>query len=294
MNLMYNPDLNKAQVRDIVGRALQEDVGTGDITTLAVVPSKVTATAAILAKQPGVICGLGVAREVFTQVDPGLHFEALVADGVSVVAGQEVARISGSAAAILTGERVALNFLQRLSGISTMTARFVAAVAGTRARIVDTRKTTPGLRILEKYAVRVGGGFNHRFGLYDAILIKDNHIALAGGVAAAVAAAKKTASHAMKVEVEVQDLKQLDEALGAGAEVILLDNMEPAMLRETVARVAGRAILEASGGITADNLAEVARTGVDLISIGALTHSVKAMDLSLEVIAVESSIYQGT
>ena len=289
MNMMHNPALNRTLIKNIVSRALQEDLGTGDITTLATVPPRVTATAVILAKQPGVICGLDVAREVFAQVDSGLRFEALVSDGASVTAGQEVARVSGSAAAILTGERVALNFLQRLSGISTMTARFVAAVAGTRTRIVDTRKTTPGLRVLEKYAVRAGGGFNHRFGLYDAILIKDNHIALAGGVAAAVGAARKAAGHAMKVEVEVQDLKQLDEALSAGAEVILLDNMNPAMLREAVATVAGRATLEASGGITAENLAEVARTGVDLISVGALTHSVKALDLSLEITAVESS-----
>jgi len=286
-------ELNPLIVQRIVRAALEEDIGTGDVTTEAIVPAGARAEAVILAKEDGVIAGLSVAEAAFRELDPEVRFTALCRDGDRVSRGQTVARVEGRARAILTAERVALNLLQRLSGIATVTARLCEKVRGTKARVVDTRKTTPGLRALEKYAVRAGGGANHRFGLYDAILIKDNHIALAGGVAAAVAAARDRAGHALKVEVEVESLEQLYEALGAGADIILLDNMDPATMRQAAERVGGRAVLEASGRITEATIAEVARTGVDIISVGALTHSVKALDLSLEVIEVRGTMLRG-
>lgn len=276
--------LNPIAVDEIVRRALLEDIGAGDITTEATVPADKLATAVLLVKEEGVLCGQAVAQAVFRTYDPSLTYEVLVPEGSKVVAGTEVARITGNARSILTAERVALNFLQRMSGIASITRRLSDSIKYYHARLVETRKTTPGLRILEKYAVRVGGGLNHRYGLHDAILIKDNHIAVAGGVRQAIVAARKVASHTSRVEVEVDTLEQLQEALDGGADIILLDNMDPDTMRKAVEMTAGRATLEASGGITAANLEEVARTGVDIISMGALTHSVKSLDISLDII----------
>ncbi len=277
--------LNMIAVEELVRRALLEDVGPGDITTEATVPADQLCTAAIVAKEEGVICGHPVAQTVFRVMDPALSYETLVPEGEAISPGQEVARISGPARSLLTAERVALNFIQHMSGIATTTRRLSEKIKYYHARLVETRKTTPGLRLLEKYAVRVGGGLNHRYGLHDAVLIKDNHIAIAGGIRQAVMAARKVASHATRVEVEVETLEQLQEALEVGADVILLDNMDPETMRKAVEMTAGKAILEASGGITEQNVEEVARTGVDIISMGALTHSVKALDLSLEILS---------
>jgi len=228
------------------------------------------------------VAGLPVAALVFARLSPDVVFRALVRDGERCPAATAVAEVSGPAWAVLGGERLALNFLQRLSGIATATARLVDKVAGTRARIVDTRKTTPGLRVLEKYAVRCGGGFNHRFGLYDGVLIKDNHLALAGGIARAVRAARERAPHTVRVEVEVEDLHGVAAALEAGADIILLDNMDVATMARAVAMVNGRALTEASGGISGETVAAVAATGVDFISVGALTHSVRSLDIGLD------------
>ena len=264
-----------------VAAALTEDVGSGDLTTQRVVPADATCKAAIVVKEPGVVCGLHVVEEVFHELDPELRFQAVAADGNRIEARAVVARLQGRAAPILTGERTALNFLGRLSGIATLTRRFVDAVAGTRAEILDTRKTTPGLRALEKHAVECGGGRNHRFGLYDAILIKDNHLAVAGSLSEAV---RRAAGAGVPVQVEVDTLEQLREALAAGADSILLDNMPPPVLREAVEITAGRATLEASGGVTLDTIRSIAESGVDFISIGALTHSARSLDVSLEVL----------
>lgn len=281
--------LNLAQVRRIVDRALSEDIGSGDITTALTVPPSSVSRAQIIARESGVIAGMPVAEMVFRQVakayqseSPALHTRAF--DGCPISAGQIAAEIEGQTAVILTAERTALNFLQRMSGIATKTAHMLDLIKGTSAKIIDTRKTTPGLRMLEKYAVRMGGGQNHRFGLYDAILIKDNHIQAAGGIKQAIEAAKAGAPHAIQLEVEADTIEQVKQALELGVDMILLDNMAPATLREAVALCKGRAITEASGGITEENVREIAETGVDLISIGALTHSVKALDLSLEIV----------
>jgi nicotinate-nucleotide pyrophosphorylase (carboxylating) len=266
-------------IRDAVGRALAEDVASGDVTTEATVPADARAAALITQKAPGVVFGLDVAEAAFRALDPDMRYDRLVEEGRWREAGP-VLRIEGSARAILTSERTALNFLQRLSGIATLTARCVGAVAGTGARILDTRKTTPGLRVLEKAAVAAGGGTNHRMGLYDAVLIKENHAAIAGGVAAAVARVR-AAGLELPLEVECRDLDEVDAALSVGARRVLLDNMRPDELRAAVERVAGRAELEASGGVTLEALPEIARTGVHFISVGALTHSAAALDLSL-------------
>src|SRR6201996_507420 len=263
----------------IVSRALAEDLGDGDVTPAATVPSQTRAHAVIRQKAPGVVYGLDVAEQVFRALDPEAVFTREVAEGVWRESG-EVLRVQGRARALLSGERTALNFLQRLSGVATMAARAVQAIDGTGARILDTRKTTPGLRALEKAAVAAGGATNHRAGLYDAILIKENHSALAGGVGAAVSRARERAPELL-IEVECRDLAEVDEALAAGAPMLLLDNMDPARLREAVDHVAGRAELEASGGVTLQTLREVASTGVDFVSVGALTHSAPALDLSL-------------
>jgi nicotinate-nucleotide pyrophosphorylase (carboxylating) len=263
----------------IVARALEEDVGAGDVTTAATVPADARAVAEITQKAPGVVFGLDAAEATFRQLASGLKIERLVAEG-QWRPGGEVMRITGSAAAILTAERTALNFLQRLSGVATLTARCVQAVEGTGARILDTRKTTPGLRELEKAAVLAGGGTNHRTGLFDEILIKENHAAIAGGVGAAVRAARAFAPD-LPLEIECSTMAEIDEALSAGATRILLDNMNVAELRAAVEHVAGRASLEASGGITLDTLRDVASTGLQFISVGALTHSAPALDLSL-------------
>jgi nicotinate-nucleotide pyrophosphorylase (carboxylating) len=271
-----------ATFADVVARALAEDLGDGDVTTAATVPRETRARAVIRQKAPGVIYGLGVAEEVFRSLDPDATFAREVAEGVWRDSG-EVLRVQGRARALLSGERTALNFLQRLSGVATMAARAVQAVAETGPHpptILDTRKTTPGLRALEKAAVAAGGATNHRAGLYDAILIKENHSALAGGVGAAVRRAREEAPD-LPLEVECRDLAEVDEALAAGAPRLLLDNMNPAQLRQAVEHVAGRAELEASGGVTLQTLQEVASTGVDFVSVGALTHSAPALDLSL-------------
>ena len=271
------------ELADIVARALAEDVGSGDLTTEALVPAGARGRATLTQKAPGVIFGLDAARRVFASLERSMEFEALVAEGVWRERG-EVARVTGGAQALLTGERTALNFLQRLSGVATMAARCVRAVADAVGQggpvILDTRKTTPGLRALEKAAVAAGGATNHRVGLFDAILIKENHAALAGGVAAAVRRARELAPQ-LPLEVECRSIAEVDEALAAGARSILLDNMTPDELRAAVAHVAGRATLEASGGVTVETLKDVARTGVDFISVGAMTHSAPALDLSL-------------
>jgi nicotinate-nucleotide pyrophosphorylase (carboxylating) len=267
-------------VSDLIECALAEDVGDGDLTTGAVVPGRAQARARISQKAPGVIAGLRTAQAVFEQVDPEVVFVMHCPEGKWREAGA-VAEISGAAASILTAERVALNFLGHLSGIATLTARYVRAVEGTGARILDTRKTTPGLRELEKDAVRRGGGMNHRTGLYDGILVKENHSMLAGGVGRAARLAIDAAPDGAMVEVECATLDELREALDAGVTRILLDNMSPAGLREAVELADERAELEASGGITLDNVREVAQTGVDYISVGALTHSAPALDVSL-------------
>jgi nicotinate-nucleotide pyrophosphorylase (carboxylating) len=275
------------QLRRIVSEALAEDCAYGDVTTEALVPSELEGKAAILVKKDGVLAGTHAAKEVFCQVDRSLRFKALVKDGAKVIKGQVVATIEGKMASMLKAERTALNFLQHLSGIATETARYVDAVAGTKAIITDTRKTVPGLRLLEKYAVRVGGGHNHRLNLSDGVLIKDNHLVTLRfcgvGLGEAVKKARKRAPRTMKVEVEVESVKQAREALSAGADIIMLDNMKLKDMRRVVELVRGRALLEASGGITLDNVCSVAETGVDLISVGALTHSAKALDISLEV-----------
>ena len=266
-----------------VEAALAEDVGDGDITSLLVVPEGMRARAEIISREEGVIAGLRVAGIAFKRVDSEVVFRPLVPEGAEVRPGDAVARVEGEARGIFAAERVALNFLQHLSGIATLTARFVSAVAPYAAKIYDTRKTLPGLRELEKYAVAIGGGVNHRFGLFDGILIKDNHLKVAGGVKNAVLAAKSGSSDA-PIEVEVETLNELDEALQAGADIVLLDNMDPLELAEAVKRTAGRAILEASGGVTLENVAEIARSGVDRISIGAITQGAKPLDLTLEVV----------
>ena len=262
--------------------ALAEDIGAGDVTTEATVPENAVGTAELLVKEPGVVCGLRAAESTFRALDPDIRFEALASDGdVIDEPSAVVARVTGSERAILTGERVALNFVGRLSGIATLTRRYVTAVEGTGAAVLDTRKTTPGLRALDKHAVAAGGGRNHRFGLDDAVLVKDNHLRAAGSVADAVRLVR--AASDLPVEVECETLDQVSEALEAGVEAILLDNMTITELREAVALTAGRARLEASGGVSLHTIRAIAETGVDEISVGALTHSARSLDVSLEL-----------
>jgi nicotinate-nucleotide pyrophosphorylase (carboxylating) len=278
------PELNPLIVEDAVRAALREDFGrAGDITSQATIPAGATARAAFGARRDGVIAGLDVARATFRLLDPSVRFEAHVKDGARVAPGARVAHVAGNARAILAGERVALNFLGRMSGIATLTARYADRIAHTKAKICCTRKTTPGLRAFEKYAVRCGGGMNHRFGLDDAVLIKDNHVAVAGGVAAALGAARAHVGHLVKIEIEIDRLDQLDAVLEGGADVVMLDNMSLADMREAVRRVAGRLRVEASGGVSLDTVKDIAETGVDLISVGALTHSASVLDLGLDV-----------
>jgi len=267
----------------IVRRALSEDIGHGDVTTQAVVPTATRCAGVILARMPGVAAGIEVARIAFDEADASVTFNAGTQDGGGLAAGDVIARLAGPAASILTAERTALNFLQRMSGIATLTRRYVDAVAGLEVRILDTRKTAPGLRVLDKWAVTLGGGSNHRFGLYDGILIKDNHLRIAGGVAAAVRAARSAAPHSLKIQVEVETLGQVQQALDAGADALLLDNMGLADLRYAVEAVGGRALIEASGGVTLATVREIAETGVNYISVGALTHSPPALDIALEI-----------
>jgi nicotinate-nucleotide pyrophosphorylase (carboxylating) len=268
-------------VTALVNTALAEDLGAGDLTSRLTVPPGTRARARIAAKQNAMIAGIPLIRKVCDAAGGDVDVSERLADGAQVSSGDVLAALSGSAHTLLTVERVTLNLLQRLSGIATLTARFVAAASGCGCRIVDTRKTTPGLRVLEKYAVRVGGGFNHRQRLDDGILVKNNHIAAAGGLSAAVTAARAAAPHGLKVEVECRTPEEVDAALAAAAEIILLDNMSVAQITEAVRRVAGRALVEASGGISLDNVRQVAATGVDIISVGALTHSAPAVDLHM-------------
>ena len=270
-------------IEPAVRAALAEDLGTGgDLTTDNVVPATARAEVAIVPRKPGRIAGLDLALAAFRLVDPAIAVETLVPDGGDAVPGEPIALVSGPGRGVLTGERVALNFLGHLSGIATATNGIVRAVAGTKARICCTRKTTPGLRVFEKYAVRAGGGVNHRFGLHDGILIKDNHIAVAGGIRATIAAARARVGHMVKVEVEVDTLDQLEEALAAGADAVLLDNMSPETLRRAVDMVAGRAVTEASGNVTLDTAPGIAASGVDLISVGWITHSAPCLDIGLD------------
>jgi nicotinate-nucleotide pyrophosphorylase (carboxylating) len=270
-------------VERAVKAALKEDLGqAGDITSDAIVPADAQGEAAIVARQDGVIAGLDLAEAAFKALDPEVRFKRIVDDGGRVAAGGTIAQVSGKTRALLTGERTALNFLNRLSGIATMTAAFVEAVDGTRVRIACTRKTTPGLRAFEKYAVRAGGGVNHRFGLYDAVLVKDNHIAAAGGLENALERLGARMRHLVKLEVEVDSLDQLEAALKFPIDAVLLDNMDVGTLKRAVHLVGGRVLTEASGGVTLDNVREIALTGVDLISVGALTHSPRNLDSSLD------------
>ncbi|CAN7602253.1 carboxylating nicotinate-nucleotide diphosphorylase [Phenylobacterium sp. LjRoot225] len=276
------PDL---LIAPIVRAALAEDLGrAGDVTAQACIPAEARLSAVFATRKPGVVSGLACARLALAELDPAARFEPLVADGAHVAAGDRLAQVEANARALLSAERTGLNLLGRLSGIATLTQAYVQAVAGTHARIVDTRKTTPGLRALEKYAVRCGGGVNHRFGLDDAILIKDNHVAACGSVGEAVRRAKAFAGHLMKVEVEVDGLDQLDEALEHGPDVVMLDNFSLADLAEAVRRAHGRAVLEASGGVNLSTVRAIAETGVDVISVGALTHSVSVLDIGLDAV----------
>jgi nicotinate-nucleotide pyrophosphorylase (carboxylating) len=277
----------RRELTRVVGAALDEDLGWGDVTTDALVPPDQPGRGVFLIKAEGVLAGLDAVVEVFRQLDPAVSIDLRATDGDRVRPGQEVAVVTGPAASILKGERVALNLLQRLSGIASATRRYVDAVAGTKARVIDTRKTTPGLRALEKYAVRVGGGTNHRMTLSDGVLIKDNHLAAlrnqGHGIAEAVRRARKHAPHTVRVEVEVTTVEEAGEAACAGADIVLLDNMPPAQMAEAVRRIDRRALVEASGGVTLDGVRAVAESGVDLISVGALTHSTPALDISLEL-----------
>jgi nicotinate-nucleotide pyrophosphorylase (carboxylating) len=265
----------------LIEQALLEDIHTGDITTLAVVPGKCPASARLIAKENMVVAGLSTAARVFSILDPAIQFKACLSDGETADPRTILAMIHGEAAQLLMGERVALNLLQRMCGIATLTSSFVKAVSGTKARIVDTRKTTPGLRQLEKYAVRIGGGINHRTGLYDGVLIKENHIAAAGGITEAIRRARAYIPHTLKIEIETETLAQVDEALAAGADIIMLDNMSLDEMRAAVITIGGRAQVEASGGVNLERVRAIAETGVDIISVGALTHSPRAMDISM-------------
>ncbi|WP_232699053.1 carboxylating nicotinate-nucleotide diphosphorylase [Brevibacillus daliensis] len=274
---------NKRELQRKIEEWLFEDVGHGDITTSSTISSEEQGTGILYAKENGVVAGIEIAELVFHTVDDKLVFTKKLEDGSRVQKGEVIVEVSGSVQSILTGERLALNLMQRMSGIATRTNEFAQAIEGTNARIVDTRKTTPGLRILEKYAVRVGGGHNHRFALYDAVMIKDNHIKGAGGITNAVSKARQAIPHTMKIEVEAESLNEVKQALEAGADIIMLDNMSCEMMSEAISLINGRAITEASGGITLETVQAIAMTGVDVISVGGLTHSVKALDISLDL-----------
>jgi nicotinate-nucleotide pyrophosphorylase (carboxylating) len=270
-------------IMDLIDMALREDIGCGDITTEALVAPEQTGSGTLVAKEDLVVAGLAVARQVFQRLDAAIEVSTAFQDGDRVAAGQTLMIVAGAMSALLMGERTALNFLQRLSGIATLVRTYVQAIGARPTRLVDTRKTTPGWRVLEKYAVRIGGAANHRMGLFDGVLIKDNHIAACGGIPQAIERIRRRGSHLLKVEVEVADLAQVREALAAGAEVIMLDNMDLERIREALAVIDGRAIVEVSGGVTIDCLASLADTGVDIISVGALTHSAKAVDISMHI-----------
>lgn len=267
----------------LIDMALSEDVGTGDITTDYLIPCNSRGHGMIVAKENLVLAGLDIAKTVFLRLDPQMRLQSAYADGAEIVRGETVLSLEGSLRALLTAERPALNFLQHLSGIATHVRTYVNALQHRRVRLVDTRKTTPGWRVLEKYAVHMGGAHNHRMGLFDGILIKDNHIAACGGIQQAVAQARKQMSHLIKIEVEVSDLAGVKEALASGVDIIMLDNMDIPHIREAVSVIQNRAIVEVSGGVTLEQLNALAETGVDLISVGALTHSARAVDLSMRI-----------
>ena len=274
--------LNYSQVRKLILMAIEEDIGHGDITTESIIGSHVTSTAQLITKEEIVLAGLEIFSQIFFIIDNSIKIENHCKDGDLLGSGNILSNISGQARSLLVSERVALNFLQRLSGIATITRKYVEAVKGYNVSIVDTRKTTPGWRILEKYAVRVGGGKNHRHDLGDGVLIKDNHIISAGGIARAVEMARRYSHHLLKIEIEIENLDQIEEALKSEVDVILLDNMTPEMLQEGVKKIDGRALIEASGGISLESVVDVARTGVNLISVGKLTHSAPSVDIHLE------------
>jgi nicotinate-nucleotide pyrophosphorylase (carboxylating) len=278
--------ISPAQLRQIAEQALTEDLGWGDITSDYFIPAHLTARADFVARNSGVVAGLAVSAAVYAATDETLKFDPIIADGSRVERGTKIARVSGSARNILRGERVALNFMQRLSGVASLTRRYADAIAGTQARIVDTRKTTPGLRDLEKYAIRAGGGFNHRRNLSDGVMLKDNHLAALKAanlsLSEALKQVRRQLPHLVKIEVEVDRLDQIEEALLGGADVILLDNMNPEQLRQAVELIKGRAITEASGGVNLETVRAIAESGVDLISVGALTHSAPALDIGLD------------
>lgn len=279
-------DLNMELIRKHIRLWLEEDIGTGDVTTLTTIPLEHASKGIIHVKEDGIVCGLRIAQEVFAVVDASLRFETKVVEGSSVYKGTILAEVEGNTRSILLGERLSLNLMQRLSGIATKTREFVDALEGVPTRLVDTRKTTPGHRLLEKYAVRVGGGHNHRFGLYDAVMIKDNHIKGSGGITQAVQAARQQIPHTMKIEVEVENFDQLHEALAAGADIIMLDNMIPAKMKEAVSIIKSKAphiVVEGSGSVTPQTIKVMAETGVDVISVGRLTYSVAALDISLDL-----------
>ena len=269
------------QIDTIIASALAEDIHTGDITTMALLVQSKQITGLLKAKEELVVSGLDVAGRVFAMLGQSTVFTPLVKDGDRVPTGTIIARMAGDAALLLQGERVALNLLQRMCGVATLTSRYVQEVAGTKARIVDTRKTTPGLRVLEKYSVRVGGGINHRTGLYDGVLIKENHIVAAGGITEAVRRARAYIPHTLKIEIETETLDEVSEAVAAGADIIMLDNMDTATMRMAVELIAGRALVEASGGVNLRSVRAIAETGVDIISVGALNHSAPSMDISM-------------
>lgn len=272
-----------AGLEELIKRALAEDIGHGDITTDNIIDSEQVGVGLFYAKSSGVVAGLPVCREVFKQLDPLINFNIFKPEGSQIVPGDIIAEVRGKTCVLLTGERTALNFLQRLSGIATRSHTMSSLIKDYRAVLVDTRKTTPGLRILEKYAVGVGGARNHRFGLYDGVMIKDNHIAAAGGIIPAVEAVRFRVPHTIKIEVEVETLEQLNEALTVGVDIIMLDNMDVETMCKAVQIVNGRALLEASGGITEESLPAIAATGVDFISVGALTHSITSLDISFDI-----------
>ena len=275
--------MNSFLFQPLVEAALREDLRSGDLTTEALIPAEAHGTAQLNFRADGIVCGMPLAKLAFEALDPDIFVEILIPDGARVAKGATAMRIQGSARAILSAERVALNFAQRLSAIATLTAQYVVATSGTSARIADTRKTTPGLRLAEKYAVRIGGGANHRYALDDMVLIKDNHIALCGGIARAVERARARVGHAVKIEVECDNLKQVEEAVSAHADIILLDNMSNQQLRDAVALIDSVALSEASGGVNLETVRAIAQTGVDLISVGALTHGVRSLDIGLDI-----------
>jgi nicotinate-nucleotide pyrophosphorylase (carboxylating) len=279
-------ELNRSAILQSIRLWLDEDIGNGDMTSLTTIPAEHHSIAIIHVKESGIIAGLPVAEEVFAMVDAGLAFIAKIKEGSFAEKGTILAEVHGNTRSILLGERLALNLMQRLSGIATKTNQYVMALQGSKVRLVDTRKTTPGHRLLEKYAVRVGGGYNHRFGLFDAVLIKDNHIKGAGGVAVAIEAARKSIPHSMKIEVEVESFVQLEEALSASPDIIMLDNMSPLDMRKAVDIIKNQAphiLVEASGTVTLETIREIAASGVDVISVGRLTYSVQALDISLDL-----------